>query len=289
MAIWATSIRYLNDTSEGQIILGVVIDEISSRHNSDDLFRELGIPNDKTINKFESANTETLTKAIEMAAWATSLNVFVTSFSEKGNSLSQWRAYSGESGGYSIGFRPGYLRGIGDHFLRGRQEVFSSSDALVKCTYLDEKEKSKLKNEIREIVSAYITEAKSSTGPPAKQGKEGFSSQSALAMKHFIPLGKKFAAFKDAGFNEEAEWRLAILHNPNCIPSDLKIRPGSSMPVPYLEIDLVPVEDIIGIYEIYVGPCPYPSEAIRAVEMLLNQRGFKGVQVKDSKIPYRNR
>jgi hypothetical protein len=287
-AIWATSIRYLNDTSEGQIILRVVLDEISSRYDSGDLFRQLGIANDKTINKSESADAEALTKAIEMAAWATSLNVFVTSFSEKGNSLSQWRAYSGESGGYSIGFRPAYLRGIGDHFLRGRTEVFSSSDALIKCTYLDEREKGVLEHEIQEIVSAYIKEAKPSTGPPTKREKEGFNSQSALAMKHFIPLGKRYAAFKDAGFSEEAEWRLAILHNPNCLPADLKISSGSSMPVPYLEIDLAPVKDIIGIDEIYVGPCPYPSEAVRAVEILLNQRGFKGVQVKYSQIPYRD-
>jgi hypothetical protein len=60
------------------------------------------------------------------------------------------------------------------------------------------------------------------------------------------------------------------------------------MLIPYLEVPLRWDDQPIEIKEIIVGPCQYPDSAIKSVEMLLKKEGVLGVEVKDSKIPYRN-
>ena len=134
--IWATHLRYLNDTSEGKIVFPVVLDELNSRVNSDAMMLSFGMQPLKRSGKIECEDEEILSQGVAMLSWVTSQDVFVTSFSEKGNLLSQWRAYSGGSGGYSIGFSPGYLRAVGAHFLLDRPgRFYSDSDSLIRCKY----------------------------------------------------------------------------------------------------------------------------------------------------------
>ena len=45
--IWATHIRYLNDTSEGNIVSRVILEEFSSRYNTAPLFQMLGMGGDR--------------------------------------------------------------------------------------------------------------------------------------------------------------------------------------------------------------------------------------------------
>ena len=287
--IWATHIRYLNDTSEGNIVPRVVFEEFSSRYNASSLYQALGVAPEAAPKAAEPIDEGALGQGTTMASWVTSQNVFVTSFSENGNSLSQWRAYSERSGGYSIGFRPEYLRVVGESFLGSRPDRFSQgSDSLVRCIYYDEEEERSLKNEIKKLVTAYIEEAAAAAKLPVGEGILGFRTPAALAIKRFLRLGKRSAITKDNGFREEAEWRLAFLLQQSSTVTDIDFRPGSSMPVPYLKIPLRLEDQVIGIYEVIVGPCPHPSEAVKSVQMLLESQGFRGVKVISSEIPYRN-
>jgi hypothetical protein len=87
-----------------------------------------------------------------MSSWVTSQSVFVTSFSEEGNLLSQWRAYSGASGGYSIGFSRSYLRSVGEHFLQDRPgRFYSDSKVLAGCKYFDKTESECLENDLEKL------------------------------------------------------------------------------------------------------------------------------------------
>jgi hypothetical protein len=287
--IWATHIRYLNDTSEGNIVSRVIFEEFSSRYNTAPLFQMLGMATDKAASVVEPVDEDTLGQGTTMASWATSQNVFVSSFSEKGDSLSQWRAYSERSGGYSIGFRPEYLHAVGERFLNGRPDrFFQGSDTLVRCIYYDEEEERSLREEIKKLVSAYIEEVATTAKLPVGEGIQGFRTPAALAIKHFLKLGQRSAITKDNGFREEAEWRLAFLLQQGSTATDIEFRPGSSMPVPYLEVPLRLADQLIGICKVIVGPCPHPSEAAKSVEMLLQSAGFRGVEVVSSQIPYRN-
>ncbi len=287
--IWATHIRYLNDTSEGNIVSQVVFEEFSGRYNTAPLFQMLGIATDKATGVVESVDEDTLGQGTTMASWVTSQNVFVSSFSENGDSLSQWRAYSERSGGYSIGFRPEYLRAVGERFLSSRPDRFSrASDTLIRCIYYDEEEERSLKDEIKKLVNAYIEEAAAVTKLPVGEGIQGFRTPAGLAIKHFLKLGKRSAITKDNGFREEAEWRLAFLLQQGSSITDIEFKPGSSMPVPYLKVPLRLEDQVIGIGKLIIGPCPHPSEAVKSVQMLLESEGFRNVEVVPSTIPFRN-
>ena len=140
----------------------------------------------------------------------------------------QWRAYSERSGGYSIGFRPEYLRAVGERFLNGRSDrFFQGSDTLVRCIYCDEEEERSLREEIKKLVSAYIEEAATAAKLPVGEGIQGFRTPAALAIKHFLKLGQRSAITKDIGFREEAEWRLAFLLKQGPAVKDIEFKPGS--------------------------------------------------------------
>ena len=285
--IWSTHFKYLNDKREGAIVFEVLLSELSSRVKSDPLFQVLGMEPIK-VKQPECTSDEALNQGIGAASWITSQNVFVTSFSKRADLLSQWRAYSGGSGGYSIGFKPGFLRAAGEHFLKGRPDGFHmDADTLLSCIYFYGNEKRSLENEVESLVSSYLNSTASSAGRPIVSGTEGFLHPFAIATEHFIRLGMRSAITKDYGFHEEAEWRLAFLLNQNLIPADLKFRVGSSILIPYLEVPLRWGDQPMEIEDLVVGPCQYPDEAAKFVEMLLKREGIRGVEVKRSQIPYR--
>jgi hypothetical protein len=245
-------------------------------------------PIDRT-GKIECEDEEILSQGIATSGWVTSQDVFVTSFSENGNLLSQWRAYSGASGGYSIGFRREHLREAGANFidaLPGR--FYSNSDVLIRCRYCDAKEDACLKSDIEKIVTSYINEAVSAKKSPIPSRIEGFNTPGAIALKRFLPLGKRAAITKNSAFHEEAEWRFAFHLNRDEANSDLEFRAGRSMLTPYLKVPLKWEGQVMEVKEIVVGPCPHPNEAIESVKMLLRKMGIRGVEVVPCKIPYRS-
>lgn len=92
--MWATHIRYLNDTSEQQLLWEQVRAGIESRlQNADDI-----------------AMLERLTELQKLAAAPPDDNTYVISFSKDGGDrLSQWRGYGGVAG-VAIGFNIPKLR-----------------------------------------------------------------------------------------------------------------------------------------------------------------------------------
>jgi hypothetical protein len=268
--IWATHIRYLNDTSEGKILFATFMDQL--------------------LSAYETIDSDILVNGLTMATWATSQNVFIASFSERKDSLSQWRAYSGKALGFSIGFRLEYLRKIGKHFIDDRLDRFySQSEPLVRCKYYDQNEKKTHELEIETKISAFITEVKKNQAIPIEDRPENFETLGQIASRHFVDMGRESARIKDIGFCGEAEWRLAFLLNQYYTPRDLKFKPGNSVPVPYLEVPLCWDQQPIEIEEIVVGPSyPHTEEAVESVKMLLSSKGLTNDKVVPSKIPYRN-
>ncbi len=161
-SIRATHLRYLNDTSEGRIVFQVLLDELNRRVNSDAMMLSFGMEPVKRSGKIECEDEEIFSQGVSMLSWVTSQDVFVTSFSEKGNLLSQWRAYAGASGGYSIGFSRSYLRAAGAHFLLDRPgRFYNDPDALTSCRYYDENEETCLRTDAEHLVTSFITTSNS--------------------------------------------------------------------------------------------------------------------------------
>jgi len=263
--IWATHYRYLNDTSEGHIVSKLLFEELAKR--SDD---------EGVISQGETILSE-----------VTSQDVYVTSFSAHGNLLSQWRAYSGESGGYSIGFSPNYLEAIGKHFINNLPRPrYTPDNPLIPCQYFNGDVERQLKDKIPKVVDSYIAEAEGTKRTPPPTGQVGRHTPAGIALRHFWDFSRDCAITKDYAFHEEREWRLVV--HLRQFAKDVFFRQGRSMLIPYLKIPLTCPEQRVEIKRVFVGPCPNPAEARKSVKMLLEKHGIWNVDIKDSLIPYRN-
>jgi hypothetical protein len=60
------------------------------------------------------------------------------------------------------------------------------------------------------------------------------------------------------------------------------------MLTPYFRVPLEWQDQPVEIKEIIVGPCPHRDEAMNSIRMLLKKESIRGVEFKDSKIPFRN-
>jgi hypothetical protein len=244
---------------------------------------------DQPESQIQCADIEVLISGKTAFSWITAQDTFVASFSEQGDLLSQWRAYSGETGGYGIAFTQSYLKSVGVHFLESRKSFYEDSNPLVACRYCDKPEEESLMREIERIMDSYITEADQAKWQTIPENKEGFRTLGAIAKKHFFPLGKRRAITKDRAFREEAEWRLVFqLEGMGTTNSEPEFRLGRSMPIPYFKVDLSWENQALEISEIIVGPCPHPFEAAKSVQRLLRKEGVQKFEVKNSNIPYRN-
>jgi hypothetical protein len=293
--IWATDIRYLNDWSEGKLVWNSLFDELNSRVDitNEQVFELFGIPYKQPEGKPERRiDGDTFTSALSSAVFVTTQDAFVASFSEHGDRLSQWRAYSGNGVGFSIGFERNYLRAISESYMRGRADrIFDTSSQLVQCEYVHANSSSStMKELVKKSVDAFINDVGTSSESPRMEGGEGFQSTSAIALRRFLLLGVLSSITKDSGFSEEAEWRLAFLLNRNSAHAGLKFRASRSVPVPYLEIPLNFDEFPSGIRRVIVGPCDQQRSeaATESAKMLLRQSGIKEAGVDSSVIPYRN-
>ena len=271
--IWASHIRYLNDLTEGREIFKF-FDAIHSVS--------------KTLRTLRTKESDTAflskSKAIfqDFKSLISSNGIYATSFSRNGDLLSQWRAYGGQRGGYSIGFSDTWLRDIGIKFLSDNAGQFhDDNEPLIRCSYVSGKGRS-------------LTLADTS-GPTEKktmgmQGATPFTpdiSTDKGIESLILTLLRNAASPKNSSFSEEAEWRLAFYPRENVVPDAVSFRAGTSMLTPYLEIPFGPKSRSIGIEKIIVGPCPHRDEAIQSVKMLLEKKAIRGVKLEASSVPYR--
>jgi len=296
--IWATHINYLNDTSEGRIFADLLLSGLKYRQTLEPRapVSPLGLYAGLlavSIDGLETGNPhldEALDSGTGAFSWIRNQGAFVASFSAKADLLSQWRAYSDETGGYSIGFARSYLNSVGLRFLERRKESFhQDANPLVECRYCDQTEEESVTKEIERVIDSYLAEAGQAYWRSEPQMKEGLKRLGAIAKRHFFPLGRHRAITKHRSFYEEAEWRLVFqLERTGTPGSEPEFRLGRSMPVPYFKVDLTCENQAIEIPEIIVGPCPDPDRAKNSVEGLLRKAGVERFKVKHSVVPYRN-
>jgi len=251
--LWATGIRYLNDTSEFQAGLKAVFDLMN---------RELLEAQGKSV-------VDKYAPLIRQSAES----IFTASFSKEptGDDLSQWRAYGGEHSGVSLGFSPQYLRKVGLHFLKDKKDSEwdgANEDPLIECKYYKDRnypeEDAEIKNRITEIVA---------------QEKE---STKALSFARYA------ATLKHEKFVAEKEWRILLVQAGGSVPDAVEFRRVRSLVVPYVCIPLAWDGQRIEIDRIVVGPTPHTEQAKQSVEMLLRRSKVKFGGVVESRVPYRN-
>lgn len=251
--IWTTKILYLNDNSE----LNLAFEYI--RHEIDQQRKRIG----------KTRTDEELDKMIQALDSVKRINISVTSFTEIGDQLSQWRGYCEIGNGYSIGFNGSNLR---------RQVHKQAGYNLVPCIY-EEKEHKRL---VKELVDNYLSkEMLESVKNKLEFGKDTMLPFHFGFINAVLFLGP---LIKAEGFKEEKEWRLIT---PILDIRDAKFRQGKYSLIPFWEFDL----DLLNTLDsIVIGPTPEPklsSEAVKGLLMKENIELYQKVKVPESKIPFR--
>jgi hypothetical protein len=249
--LWATDIFYLNDWTEFYHGRAEFKRELEKRLTS--------MRKDTSDKKVAQIVSELLEKPNPLG----SNRVFVCSFSEKGNDLSQWRAYC-QDGGYSVGFRRDQLVRLADS---------ENNCNLRRCEYFGD-----CAHHVDRLLRFLSRKSECEDPDTSVNATE-------------LLLCKFAAEYKDSGFRDEQEWRLISARSE----PKLKFRTRGTFLVPYVTFKL----DDAALWKdvrVRVGPCSRESDELRvhSVKMFLQselkKRGLPTTcrkDVKASGIPYR--
>ncbi|MQW55664.1 DUF2971 domain-containing protein [Sinorhizobium meliloti] len=251
-SMWASSIHYLNDSQEFKHGLDVA----------------KGVAQRKIPDE-NGARRQLLERFITALQQYSRGYLYVASFTEKGDLLSQWRGYAA-TGGLSLGFDFGVLRDVAER----------NTFRLIKCIY-DNETKQRIATE---IVDSALNGMPSDIEFDASQIEK---SAYALVLSYF----QLAAAFKDSSFTEESEWRLISRYIP-MNHHRVRVRATPRMLIPYYDLPLdlgrtkMERKDI-GLELIVVGPSSEQDLISEAVGIATHGQGLWVKSQQYSRIPYR--
>jgi len=285
-SIYATDVRFLNDTEE----------LVHARH----LLEQIAEEEKEKIDDLSPLLTNALKTDIKWLFETGPLNtnflqVFVACFSEAKDQLSQWRGYSGKTTGVSIGFdlqklRPSFQRNL---------VVFAP------CIYEDSEKQLLLREVVKELFEGTaqlmrsVYAAGASSYKPEMAPEDGFeewfdnSPECAEAIEQ-NKRNRMSAAFnllhiaalmKHSAFREEREWRLALplLKGFNDQNIEMLFGAGISSLTPRTRQQLP--SDIAPITEVILGPGSH-SCSIDAAEKYFATRNLQP-RITQSNVPFR--
>jgi Protein of unknown function (DUF2971) len=239
-AMWATDAGYLNDSQE--VIYAV---NLANRYFRDRRHKDLR-------RVMEMSNILEQTEGL-----IDKLPVYVASFSEEPDLLSQWRGYCPSGPGFAVCFTADQMA----------QVATSKNWMLFKCIYDVEQQFEVIKQMDEHAESCY----EAGTTPPVQV-------MFGIALFHFATV------LKHPKFKEEAEWR--AIQRVGGTPS---VRPGASTLIPYINFQLtMNPTDSLKLAGLVVGPTPHARRAVRAVKALFAERNVICPEPRSSEIPFRN-
>ncbi len=256
-ALWASDIRYLNDSAELKHTADLIHIEITRRIVE-------GHDNPNLLSQFYDWVTHRITNGRML---------FGSSFRAHGNLLSQWRGYSKVGKGVSIGFDPNYILAC------ARAQSFQ----IGKCIY----DASSQQNLITQVIDGVERLADKHKNMNHKQQ----DSQPYRKIFECIEsdLLRIAAILKHPSFEEEDEWRLVSPAVTDYVNAPVLFREGRSMLVPYVEFRLLPNnKKPIAIEHMYLGPTSNINISMNSLSMFLAKNGVKpNRETSYCQIPYR--
>lgn len=243
--IWASNIDFMNDATENNRLRELVSERLRSRLKSDQ-HNPSTAPNEMAGNLGFSANGG---------------NLFVASFSECRDSLSQWRAY----GNFAIGFSKSSLSQLN---YDPDEKIHHSERRMY---FGPVRYYSKAKDE---GLIEYL--ARTSTGETCDFDLKSHN----ITREELRWLTPRF---KDDSFSEEKEWRLICSGNADFM--GIEFRPRKSTIMPYIVVRLDNVNN--QIEEIIVGPDANSSLNIKALELFRDARHWP-FTVSKTTVPFKN-
>lgn len=218
----------------------------------------------------------------------------IACFSSARDNLSQWRAYSGNTIGISLGFsQQDFLPQLG----------YPSECQLVPILYDD-----KHKFALWDMFARFFTDSyiKDSTREISVAQRDG-------SVRKFFPtngyesslrglLYQLAASCKHSAFEDEREIRLFYTEHTDIVekygngPARNRFRPTSCFLAPYTTLnDIRNVYDLqktdrnprLALSEVIIGPHPHSSLAVASVKKFLQENGYGDIPVYPSAAPYR--
>ncbi|MCP5158941.1 MAG: DUF2971 domain-containing protein [Gammaproteobacteria bacterium] len=257
--LWASDIRYMNDSAEMTHTADLIREEIRQRIAD-------GHPNSKLLNQFLDWVSYRITNGHML---------FGGSFRSNGNLLSQWRGYSALGKGVSIGFDPRHIVQCAQH------QMFQ----VGKCIY----QLVEQRRLIAQIVEAVETLAERYDDAVDRHSRPLAQAYYGVFERIESDLLRIAALLKHPSFQEEEEWRIVSPVLTDYVTSPVLFREGTSMLVPYLEFHLrVSDGESISLEHLYLGPTPNISLSMNSLAMFLAKRGIRPRQgISYCQIPYR--
>lgn len=247
--IWATDIRYLNDSSEYYYALDLLGDAIERRR-------------EKAKSKYLGALLEVLNLRLEKED---ETEIFVSSFTEESDQLSQWRAYCAPYGGYAIGFKSKLLASA------------AAASWIVPCQYNIISQQ----NLVEKLLDLVIGTAEEEMRDQDRDRVYKDAYRMFGRLVHLLA-----PALKDPSFAEEREWRLVLPGDSmQVLP---KFRLSGALLIPYHLHSLGSVGEALPVAALKVGPAPHEELAVGATRTLLVSNGLSAAMVEASEIPYRS-
>lgn len=210
--IWATSIYHLNDKEELFRARDMFLQRIEALRKGIDSSPQFGIPPPGYKEDLRIRFLNTLSSLLGLAE---EFPIFVCSFSEAGDQLSQWRGYCPNACGFSIGF----------NYPQLKEQIDRQKFMLKKCIY-DERQQ-------RDIIDQYIETHVASVLPSLIEGGD----TRGKVVNIFIEILQILPIIKSEYFEEEKEWRL-ISSIIGVTKRRMKFRPGKTAVIPYYEFKL---------------------------------------------------
>jgi len=268
-AVWLSGISLANDTMEGRIVAETLM--------------RLADESDLNIDqRAEMQNT------IDMVGQV--FEGFAFCLSKAGDLLSQWRGYAADGAGYAIGFSRLYLAKLADTVGTG-----DFRPQFGEVSY-EKKEHEQLAKPVFESLVQLAKADELSFGfrygglltyplpPLEKMRRDNKYKEAHLAL--FVQAAKAVRSLqflKQSGFAEEKEVRLIAPVFSHDEKVEFRTR-GQDL-VPYLSRELIELEGLSPIREVWIGP--KNRTPTHLVEAALTRYGFAGISVRRSKTTYR--
>ena len=238
--VWATHVSKLNDSSEYHLGIKVVRDFVKKNMPvSSRLLIE------KALSKLNTVDT------------------YIACYSTEDDILSQWRAYSGSSVGYSMGFATADIATLDDKLPLLEQVIYKNNMAeSVLDKLLKDIDDFLNKNTFGEVEVGYLLGMLQAT------------------------LNNVACIIKHHKFEEEKEFRHIYQPGATSLNLEPNFRHGCFGLTPYVKIHFQK-ENRLPLKTVTIGPCKDIELEYSSLKVLLSKNGYEDVEVIKSEIPLR--
>jgi len=259
--LWASDIRYMNDSVELRHTLNLLQTHVTERINE-------GTDNPRLLNKL----LDWLSRRIVSGSM-----LFGGSFRANGNLLSQWRGYSIHGKGVSMGFDPVHIRACAErqHFQVG------------KCLY-EARQQRALIAQIVNAVEVAARQAEAEEEPILRPRDNAYDEVFERVEGDLLRIA---SILKHPSFEEEQEWRIVSPVITDFAEVSVHFREGASMLIPSYEFQLIDGDNrCLKLDHVYLGPTSNIELSMNSLELYLaKQHATPRRGISYCQIPYRQR